>query len=219
MVVDLRNCFGCKSCAVACSEANGVPPGSWRQVLDNGVDEAPSRQRMCLPISCNHCGEPPCLDVCPTGATYRRSDGVVDIDPERCLGCGYCVAACPYRARIILDRNSNPENITSEDGNKGRASSETGVCTKCNFCLSRIERGLERGLTPGVDAEATPTCVFTCSARALHFGDLEDPESDVSRLLRENRTVRLQESLGTDAAVYYIAPPRWTEPANPKEEG
>lgn len=209
MVIDLRNCFGCKSCAVACSEANGMPPDTWRKVHVGGIDEAPSRQRLCLPISCNHCDDPPCLDVCPTGATYRHPDGVVDIDSERCLGCGYCVVACPYRARTILDRTSNPEKIDN---------SEIGVCTKCHFCHLRIEKGLEQGLTPGIDAEATPTCVLTCSARALHFGDLEDPGSTVSRLLRENRTVRLQESLATDAAIYYIAPARWTE-SDRKEEG
>jgi phenylacetyl-CoA:acceptor oxidoreductase subunit 1 len=130
------------------------------------------------------------------------------------------VVACPYRARTILDRTSNPEKINNaEERNEGRDSSEVGVCTKCHFCHPRIEKGLELGLTPGIDAEATPTCVFTCSARALHFGDLEDPGSNVSRLLRENRTVRLQESLDTDAAIYYISPARWTEPANRKEAG
>jgi phenylacetyl-CoA:acceptor oxidoreductase subunit 1 len=127
--------------------------------------------------------------------------------------------ACPYRARTIPDRTSNPEKIdNANEGTDGRDFSAVGICTKCNFCLHRIEKGLEEGLTPGIDAEATPTCVFTCSAQALHFGDLDDPESTISQLLRENGTVRLQENMATDAAIHYIAPAPWAEPVDRKED-
>jgi len=152
-----------------------------------------------------HCGKPPCLEVCPTGATYRRPDGIVDIDYKLCLGCGSCVVACPYQARSIIledeihsEVGANPQDVTVADNDR------IGVCTKCDFCLPRLDAGLSQGLRPGVDPEATPMCVRFCIADALHFGDLDNPDSVVSRLIRENKTARLQEELKTDASIYYI---------------
>lgn len=220
MVIDLRKCLGCDSCAAVCRAMNKVPPNCWRWIIDCGIGENPDRMRMLLPMSCQHCAEAPCVSVCPTKATYRRPDGIVAIDYERCIGCGYCIVACPYQARTIL-----PKGFEFElgDGPWEPESSEdqpdhAGVCTKCNFCLPRVQAGLAQGLKPGVDAEATPACVVNCSAGALHFGDLDDPESNVSRLLRENRTVRLQEELGTGPAVHYIVPEKWPDLADRAEK-
>lgn len=206
MVIDLRNCIGCKACSVVCKQTNQVPPESWRRIVDGGVSAATDRQRTFVPMSCMHCGEPPCLDVCPTNATYQRHDGIVASNYELCIGCGYCVVACPYLSRTIIFRNEfvlDPEvslELTTAATNPDRV----GVATKCNFCTPRVDAGLAQGLQPGLDAEATPACVLSCSAQALHFGDLDDPDSVVSQLIRENKTVRLQEEVGTDPAVYYI---------------
>ncbi|MCL4475988.1 MAG: 4Fe-4S dicluster domain-containing protein [Nitrospirae bacterium] len=162
---------------------------------------------MCLPMSCMHCGKPPCLDVCPTGATYRRSDGIVDIKYEICVGCGYCILACPYLARTIVFHNGDDfeTDVTyRESGKPSPSISFTGVCSKCDFCLPRVDAGLAKGLEPGLDLEASPMCVVSCTAGALHFGDLDDPDSMVSQMLRENKTACLQEDLGTYPSVYYI---------------
>ena len=207
MVIDLRKCIGCRACAITCQETNQVPSGRWRRVVDCGISGPPERLRTFLPISCMHCSEPPCLGVCPTGATYRRPDGVVDVDHALCLGCGYCVVACPYLARTIIaqDGSDSESEATSQGPEVTISKSDSvGVATKCNFCLSRVEAGLAQGLRPGLDPEATPACVAACTAGALHFGDLDDPDDAVSQLVRENRTGRLQEELGTDPSVHYI---------------
>jgi len=186
---------------------NRVPPDRWRRVVDLGVSGPPERQRTFLPMNCMQCDDPPCQEVCPTGATFRRPDGIVDVDYELCVGCGYCVVACPYKARTILSGNGHgievallPQEVGASIANPDRI----GVASKCNFCAPRIERGLAQGLKPGVDPEASPACVIACSTKAMHFGDLDDPESTVSRLIRENKTARMQEELGTEPAVYYI---------------
>jgi len=207
MVIDLRKCVGCQTCTIACKIENAVPPQIfWRRVVDVETGEYPHVQRLFLPMACMHCSDPPCLEVCPTTATYRREDGVVGINYELCIGCGYCVVACPYLARTLIMENTPyfgeagfipPEQLLY-DGDR------TGVCTKCNFCAPRVDEGLRKGLQPGVDLEATPACVSSCIANAMYFGDLDDPESQVSKLVRENPTVRLLEEMGLDPAVYYI---------------
>ncbi len=205
MVIDLRRCIGCKACAVVCSMGNQVPANSLRKVIDCGVLSSDDSRRIFVPTSCMHCQNPPCLEVCPTGATYRRPDGIVDIDEEKCLGCGYCQVACPYRARFILHSGLQAEICAvGSTGGSSAHPRQFGVSMKCNFCLPRIENGLARDLQPGVDTDATPFCVITCSGGALHFGDRNDPKSNVSQLLRDNKTIRLQEEAGTKPSVYYI---------------
>jgi phenylacetyl-CoA:acceptor oxidoreductase subunit 1 len=209
MVVDLRRCVGCQACAIACKQANDVLPDRWRKVVDCGVGEAPRRERIFLHLFCQHCEQPPCLAVCPTEATYRRPDGIVAIDYETCVGCGYCIVACPYEARTISHRRDNAFRWglghVAEDLGSGLPNPEhVGVCTKCHFCQQRIDAGLQKGLQPGVDPEATPACVVICSSEALHFGDLDDVESEVSQLIGQNRPQRMLERLETDPAIYYI---------------
>jgi phenylacetyl-CoA:acceptor oxidoreductase subunit 1 len=207
MVIDLRKCFGCRACTIICKETNQVALDQWRRVIDGGVSETTNRQRIFLPMSCMHCSDPPCLEVCPTTATYRRTDGIIDVNHNLCIGCGYCVVACPYQARSIISHNGYDSESESDPSGSPTNRVEVerdGVCTKCNFCLPRLDAGLAQGLQPGVDPAASPACVVSCSANALHFGDLDDPTSAVSQLIRETKTARLQEDLNTGPVVYYI---------------
>jgi phenylacetyl-CoA:acceptor oxidoreductase 27-kDa subunit len=207
MVIDLRRCVGCGACAVVCGRTNRVSTNLWRRVVDCGVSGPPERKRACLPMSCMHCDDPPCLEVCPTRATFKRPNGIVDIDEEVCIGCGYCILACPYGARaIIFNRDYDlEEEVISESGvTNSQRVNHIGVCTKCNFCLPRVENGIAKGMRPGIDQEASPACVINCSAKALYFGNLEDPDSEVSQLIKNNKTSCLQEERGTGPSIYYI---------------
>jgi phenylacetyl-CoA:acceptor oxidoreductase subunit 1 len=206
MVADLRRCVGCQTCTAACRHANGTPPGvQWRRVLDIELGTYPDVARAFVPVGCMHCADPPCMKVCPSTATRQRDDGIVVIDYDLCIGCAYCAVACPYQARYKVDRESfayGDEPMASETAK--RDPKRIGVSTKCTFCVDRIDHGLERGLTPGVDADATPACVNSCIAGALHFGDIDDPDSNVSQLLAENQFFRMHEELGTGPGFYYL---------------
>jgi phenylacetyl-CoA:acceptor oxidoreductase 27-kDa subunit len=206
MAIDLRKCFGCGACVVACAEANKITSNHWRRVFTCGVSAPPERRRSYLPLNCMHCVKPPCETVCPTTATFRRPDGIVDIDHEKCIGCGYCITACPYYARVILFMNDYDLEALIMTGRSATSAPDyRGVATKCCFCRPRIDRGLAKGLTPGVDPEATPACVNHCTAGAMCFGNLDDPQSKVAQLIRENRPLCLQKSLGTEPKVYYLS--------------
>jgi molybdopterin-containing oxidoreductase family iron-sulfur binding subunit len=137
---------------------------------------------------CNHCENPPCVRVCPTQATFKREDGIVLMDFHRCIGCRYCMAACPYGSRSFNFLDPRPH---IEELNKLFPTRMRGVVEKCNFCAERLAAGLE------------PACV-KASNGALAFGDLYDPESEVRKLLAENHTIRRKVGLGTSPAVYYI---------------
>lgn len=207
MMIDLRKCIGCGSCAIVCAQAHDIPTNLWRRIVDCGLSSPPDRQRTCLPLSCMHCEKPSCLEVCPTGATYKRSDGIVDIDPEICMGCGYCILACPYGVRsIIHDRGKEIEDAKSSNGNgkTGRREQRTGVSSKCDFCLSRVTAGLSRGVKPGALPDCSPLCVNACVSGALLFGDIDDSEGELSQRLIKNGAVRLQEELGTEPKIFYI---------------
>lgn len=206
IVADLNRCVGCQTCTSACKHANATAPGvQWRKVLDFETGEYPDVRRAFLPAGCMHCDEPPCMDVCPSTATGKRADGIVTIDYDLCIGCAYCAVACPYQARFRVDRPASAyagkrmrHEIAREDPHR------IGVAQKCTFCLERIDAGLAAGLTPGLDEEATPACVNSCIAGALHFGDADDPDSNVSRLLAEHRHFRMHEDLQTGPGIYYL---------------
>lgn len=205
MVADLRRCVGCQSCTASCKHANATPPGvQWRRVLDFEVGEYPDVQRAFVPVGCNHCDEPACLPVCPTGATSKRPDGIVAIDYDVCIGCAYCAVACPYQARYKTDllQFAYGQPMASERARED--DSRRAVATKCTFCVDRIDSGLAQGMTPGVDPEATPACVNACIAEALAFGDLEDRDSNVSQLLAANQHFRMHEELGTGPGFFYL---------------
>ena len=206
MVADLRRCVGCQACTAACKEANATPPGvQWRRVLDIEVGEFPDVSRVFVPTGCQHCANPPCMHVCPTTATGQRADGIVTIDYDLCIGCGYCAVACPYEARFKV---SAPEFSFGDEPNASESPRfdprKIGVATKCTFCVDRIDAGIAAGQIPGRDPEATPVCVNTCVSGALTFGDIDDPDSAVSRLLAENKSFRMHEALGTGPGFYYL---------------
>jgi len=173
MVVDLRKCIGCQACTVACTQENQVPVGQFRTIVSTyEIWQDGKPYNATLPRLCNHCDNPPCIPVCPVQATYQRNDGIVVVDSERCVGCAYCVQACPYDARFI-----NPHTQTAD---------------KCTFCVHRLEAGL------------LPACVETCVGHARVMGDLNDPQSEVSRLIKLHQTKGLKPELGTRPQVYYI---------------
>lgn len=206
MIADLRRCVGCQTCTAACRHTNATPPGvQWRKVLDIEFGEYPDVSRVFMPVGCQHCSDPPCMHVCPSTATGQRADGIVTIDYDICIGCAYCAVACPYQARYKIDSPRFAYGDTPTENEALRFDERTmGVAQKCTFCSDRIDDGKSRGLVPGVDPDATPACVNSCIANALHFGDLEDPDSNISQLLAENQWFRMHEELGTDPGFFYI---------------
>ena len=139
------------------------------------------------------------------GASYYRPDGIVMMDYDKCIGCRYCEVACPYQARSFnWEKFEGPNPAVPEWGQPEVERRPRGVPEKCSFCYQRIDRGMALGLTPGVDPDATPACVTTCPTGARIFGDLNDPESEVSKLIHSHQTVRLRDELGTAPRVYYI---------------
>ena len=205
MVVEAYKCTGCQTCTTSCKVENATPPGVyWRRVLDLEVGEYPNVRRVFLPTQCMHCEDPPCVSVCPTGASRRRDDGIVYIDYDICAGCGLCALSCPYGARwLIKPYEFYYGEPTEYELNKFDRRME-GAASKCTFCMHRVDRAGETGKKPGVDPEVTPMCVNSCPAGVLHFGDLDDPGSEVSRILRSKKNFRLLEELRTKPSVYYV---------------
>jgi phenylacetyl-CoA:acceptor oxidoreductase subunit 1 len=205
MVIDLRRCVGCQTCTIACKQEHALPAATvWRFVADGEVGEYPDVRRVFLPMQCMHCAEPPCVPVCPTGASRQRGDGIVWIEYGACIGCGYCAVACPYHARHLIGEAAGYFGVPTPAEAATARPERHGVMTKCTFCKERVDEGRARGLVPGQDPAATPVCAVACIARAITFGDLDDPESGVSRLIVEREAVPLMAECGTSPAVYYI---------------
>jgi tetrathionate reductase subunit B len=172
-VMEPDRCIDCEACMVACTVENNVPIGlhrNWINHKETGI--FPDLGQTFQPENCQHCDNPPCERVCPTGATYRREDGIVLIDYDICIGCKYCIMACPYDARYVNE--------------------EKQAVDKCTFCVHRLDAGLP------------PACVETCVGGARHFGDINDPDSEVSKMLATHDYYRLYEEAGTGPAIYYI---------------
>ena len=200
MVIDTKRCVGCNACTVACKMANNVPQDIfWTRALTDGGEmmdtpagEFPDVSLRYITVSCQHCENPACAKVCPVGATYKDPEtGVVRQDYDKCIGCRMCMAACPYNARVF----NWSEPVRDPDFNYGDRDVPVrgkGVVEKCTLCKERTDRGDE------------PMCVKCCLAKARVFGDLDDPESEISRVIRErNATVLLPEQ-GTRPQVRYF---------------
>jgi phenylacetyl-CoA:acceptor oxidoreductase subunit 1 len=203
MVIDQSKCIGCGYCVNACRAHNDVPPDiTWNPIYKAGEVDG---KQVYLPRPCMHCEEAACAEVCPVGATYHRPDGIVMMDYDKCIGCRYCIVACPYQARSFNWKQfDGPNPAVPEWGEPEVERRPRGVPEKCSFCYQRIDRGLALGLTPGVDADATPACVVACPVGARAFGDLNQPESPVNRLLESHPHYRLREDMGTGPRVYYL---------------
>lgn len=207
MVINLHQCVGCAACTVACKAENHLPPGVvYRPVMEEDRGNYPHVQRQFLPRPCMQCEEPPCVAVCPVKATYKRADGIVVIDYNKCIGCRYCLAACPYGARsfdfgLFYTKNTpwlepyetEPSPEYGKQWPRQHGHSPIGNARKCTFCLHRLNAGL------------LPACVTTCIGGATYFGDLNDPQSLVVELMAREGLMRLKEEFGTEPKVYYLA--------------
>ena len=214
MAIDLHRCIGCQACAAACKVANNNPKDLSYNIVytktdynwdtlgtavvlgatanDNAGGTFPDCTMFWLPMQCQHCEDPSCLRVCPTGATQKREDGIVWVDSELCIGCGSCVMACPYEnVRTMID--NDPEYyLDVVVGEYDAPKHEVGVVEKCTFCKNLIDRG------------EVPACMDLCPGRARYWGDLDDPNSEVSQAIEGREYVKLRESAGTSPNVYYL---------------
>ncbi len=219
MVIDTRKCVGCDACTVACTAENKLPPGVvYRPVVKEEFGAFPNVQLRFTPRPCMQCENPPCVPVCPVNATWKRADGITTIDYDKCIGCRYCIAACPYGARTadrgefwtadmaegadeIPDQplfgpnapyEQQPSHEYGKHWDREGHGSPSGNARKCHFCLHRLEVG------------QLPSCVTSCIGRATYFGDLNDPDGLCSELIQQNQVQTLLPHLGTKPRVFYI---------------
>ncbi len=198
MVLDLKRCIGCNSCTVACMQENTLPSGvMWTKTLSEEIGSYPNVTRAFIPTICNHCEDPPCARVCPTKATYITDDGLVLVDGDKCIGCGACITACPYKSRTKLNEEAfetglyKSNNITPfEEQGYGRF--QPGTAVKCTFCHERIGQGLD------------PACCVVCPTEARIFGDLNDPESKPRKLIQARKGYQPLAELNTKPKVFYV---------------
>ena len=195
MAIDLKRCVNCHSCAIACKAENGTPRDVyWSKVLTYEIGEYPATTQVFLPVLCMHCQDAPCLNVCPTAATYKREDGVVLVNYDHCMGCRYCELACPYDARVFMEdiKAYMYDGVLTPYEERLYKKHQVGVEEKCTFCVDRLAKGME------------PTCVQTCPGFARTFGDLNDPYSEVSMIIARHNAKPLMDHLGTHASVFYF---------------
>lgn len=241
MVIDLEKCTGCQACTVACGMENSRLPGEhWQDVIFYNEGEYPSAQVKWFPRPCMQCENPSCVAVCPVRATYKNEDGVVLVDWERCIGCKYCMVACPYGVRFYTEekpayggpdmkqvfkgeqgRSWNPPwrmPDSKEDWKHGVGVQPHDVVSKCTFCYHRVSKAPKgtADLDPGNPAlrEFTPACVVTCAPSARFFGDLSNPNSEVSKMIGNKNGVRLLDHLGNKPQVYYLTGVGGAVPSN-----
>jgi Fe-S-cluster-containing dehydrogenase component len=205
MLIDTRKCLkDCQQCILSCHHEHNVPHFSnhkdevkwiWKSSYEQVFPTA-SRQFESKEIRdgsflalCNHCADSPCTRVCPTEATFKRWDGIVAMDYHRCIGCRFCMAACPYGSRSF---NWQDPRTAIRNPSTAYPTREQGVVEKCNFCSDRLVKGL------------LPACVESCPQLVLTFGDLNDPHSDIRMLLESNATMQRKAELGTRPSVFYI---------------
>jgi tetrathionate reductase subunit B len=194
MLIDANKCAsGCTACVQACNDEHGINAHGRAQSDAQWIrkvtlrDKASGRETS-LPLMCQHCADAPCIDVCPTGASFRRADGIVLVDKHSCIGCRYCMLACPYKARSFIHENLSDQKPWSPRGK--------GTVESCNLCVHRIDEGKGR----------IPACAQSCEReghRAIVFGDLNDPDSSVAKAMSKQRSQELRADLGLNTSVRY----------------
>jgi molybdopterin-containing oxidoreductase family iron-sulfur binding subunit len=193
MVIDLKLCINCNACTMACKAAHGTQPGVfWNKVMEKESGKYPNVKRLFIPVLCNHCRKPLCETVCPTGATYRNEEGLVLVNYKDCIGCKACISACPYGIRTYIDEERFYFPNTPIPYSVNELRGFTGVVQKCNFCVDRLKGG------------GQPACVEVCPPSCRVFGDLDDPKSEVCRMIHSRNAFQLLLDKGTEPSVYYI---------------
>ena len=220
MVIDLDKCVACQACTVACQAENNIPitgPEEYdanrtiffTEVISDIHSEFPFIEGDLIPRPCLHCENAPCVKVCPVGATFHNEYGAVVIDYDICIGCRFCTVACPYTARSFNYSEPDFPAPLDEARNPDVPVRPKGVAEKCTFCFHRVEKAVARAEEENrelTNAELTllPACNQACPASARYFGDLNDPNSTVSRLTRNPRGFHLLEELGTHPKVTFL---------------
>jgi len=188
MLINADNCKpGCNDCVTACNKENGLSGGTkstdsqWIRKIE--IKDISSGREVSLPMMCQHCEHPPCVDVCPTNASMKRADGIVLVDKHRCIGCRYCMMACPYKARSFVHEPLTDQN---PDVPRGR-----GTVESCTLCVHRIDQGMQ------------PACVEACTNKVILFGDLNDPESEIAKKVRTVASTQIRSDLHLNPGVRY----------------
>lgn len=235
MVIDLDRCTGCGACMVACAVENNIAPGhpgatartgvTWMKVTEVRNDPTGDSGSVFVPMMCMQCeSDTPCVTVCPQNAVeVDPMTGIVGQVPERCLGCRYCMAACPYHARYFNWWDPKWPQGAERSLNPDVAPRMRGVVEKCNFCLGRLHAAREKAAVKGnadVDPQDyLPACVEHCPTDAMVFGDLADPSSKVSTLAQSGRAFRFLPGLGTEPKVFYLSERTWVRELAGHEQG
>jgi molybdopterin-containing oxidoreductase family iron-sulfur binding subunit len=223
MVIDLDKCSGCNACVVACKTENNIPPAtkdqaamgrtiSWMEVIPTMSGSYPKLSARFLPRPCFHCNNPPCIPVCPVKATYLNEDGLVGQIYTRCIGCRYCTNACPYAAKYFNWYEPEWPPGAEAYQNPDVSTRSVGVVEKCTFCHHRLQAARDQAAMerrPLEDGEYNVACAESCPAKAIVFGDLEDPKSAAAQAKNSSRAFTLLEELGTDPSVIYLAEGDW----------
>lgn len=190
MLVDSTKCKSdCNDCINACAKENGWDQQSepqeqkvqWIRKVD--LKSRSTEREVSLPVMCQHCAHPPCVDVCPTGASFKRADGIVLVDKHICIGCRFCMMACPYKARSFVHGPVENQKWYIPRG--------MGTVESCTMCVHRVDRGLN------------PACMDGCKHGAIIFGDLKNPQSEISKRLRTYPNKQIRSDLRLDTGVYY----------------
>lgn len=224
MVIDLAKCTGCQACVVACQVENNIPcvepeealqgrVMAWMGVLPEIVGDRTKLTMRLMPLPCVHCDHPPCIRVCPVGATGISPEGIVRQIFARCIGCRYCTNACPYTRRTFNWYRPEFPGQLSNALNPDVSVRPKGVVEKCTLCHHRLLHAREQADSEGrplAEGDYVPACVEVCPANAMYFGDLDDPGSQVAQLVRTPRSFHYLEELGTEPKISYLSEGEWS---------
>ena len=188
MLIDTAQCKeGCKDCVSACNKENGLSGGiaptdsQWIRKIE--LKDISTGRELALPMMCQHCEHPPCVDVCPTAASFKRADGIVLVDKHRCIGCRYCMMACPYKARSFVHEPLHDQNPDVPRG--------TGTVESCTLCVHRVDQGLQ------------PACAEACPNKAILFGNLNDPQSEIAQKVHSVASIQVRADLRLNPGIRY----------------